>query len=115
MSANKIYDVTAKQREVIEWKAQRRIELREQYLRERHNPNAPAGHLFDPAIQRHYTLKQSLEHLFKPNVKNFCAFVGFTFLPLGLLCWRVKKYRDAKEHKYRTGQVSYKDRDWKFV
>lgn len=43
--ASEIYDVTPREREVIEWKAKRRIELRNEYLREKHNPNSPSGHI----------------------------------------------------------------------
>lgn len=43
---SKTYDVTPKEREIIEWRAQRRLELRNEYLREIHNPkNTIDGHL----------------------------------------------------------------------
>lgn len=38
-----IYDVTARQKKIIEEKAVRRLELRNEYLKIYHNPYKPAG------------------------------------------------------------------------
>ena len=43
---HQIYDLDSTQREILEWKHQRRMQLRTEYLREIHNPNSTAvGHL----------------------------------------------------------------------
>ncbi|NP_001165826.1 NADH dehydrogenase [ubiquinone] 1 beta subcomplex subunit 4 isoform X1 [Nasonia vitripennis] len=114
--ADEIYDVSAREREVIEWKAKRRLELRNLYLREKHNPNSPhVGHIFDPAVQRHYSTLFCKEQFFRPTVKSFLWNVVVLGGSMFLLGWRVKKFRDEKEHRFATGQVSYRDREWKFV
>lgn len=38
MSANKIYDLSPEDREIKEWRASRRLELRNEYLKEVQDP-----------------------------------------------------------------------------
>lgn len=39
MSGNKVYDISPEDREVKEWRASRRLELRNEYLRELQDPH----------------------------------------------------------------------------
>lgn len=52
---------------------------------------------------------------FKPTYKSgwvgFCSFI----VPFSIMFYLVKNERDEKEHQFRTGQVAYKDRLFKFV
>lgn len=41
--------------------------------------------------------------------------MALTIIPITFFYLLVKKERDDKEHKYRTGQVAYKDRLFKYV
>lgn len=44
--ASKVFDLSNEEKEVFEWKAKKRLELRNQYLREIHNPNTKyEGHI----------------------------------------------------------------------
>ena len=54
------------------------------------------------------------EH-FKPTGK--AAFWGFAILvaPMMILYKLARKERDAKEEQYRNGEISYADRQFKFV
>lgn len=35
--------------------------------------------------------------------------------PIAIYTWMLKAERDSREEKYRTGQVAYKDRRFKFI
>lgn len=52
---------------------------------------------------------------FKPNFKTFR--IGFLTVvaPIIFFALAFKWERDTKEAKYRTGQVAYKDRLFKFI
>lgn len=52
---------------------------------------------------------------FKPTGK--AAFLGFALCagPIALIFLLQKRERDAREAKYRNGEVSYRDRDFKFI
>lgn len=54
------------------------------------------------------------EH-FKPTFKAFKG--GFLLVvgPILGLAWALKAERDGREALYRTGQVAYKDRRFKFI
>jgi len=112
---SEIYDVSPEQAEIIKWRAQRRIELRHQYLKEIHNPNSSTagGHVLDPQIYRQYATNMLKEQLYNPKPNHI-----FKILALGFTIYGTYKLflndKLAKEHLYRTGQVSYRDRDWKF-
>lgn len=54
------------------------------------------------------------EH-FKPTGKSFRVGFFTVVLPIVLYTWALKSVRDKQEHKYRTGQVAYKDRRFKFI
>lgn len=36
-------------------------------------------------------------------------------IPIAVYAWALKSERDGREHLYRTGQVAYKDRNFKFI
>lgn len=51
---------------------------------------------------------------FKPTTKSLRA-LALVVLPMLTYGYFIKTSRDAKEHEYRTGQVAYKDRRFKFL
>ncbi|XP_043463036.1 uncharacterized protein LOC122499046 [Leptopilina heterotoma] len=111
-----VYDVSARQKKIIEEKAARRIELRNEYLRKYLNPYKPdGGMMFDEPIQRLISLRETRREFNKPTVLNWLAHIGMVIVPFTLLVIAVKRERDAKERQYRTGQIAYKDRFMKFA
>ncbi|XP_011502443.1 PREDICTED: uncharacterized protein LOC105365877 [Ceratosolen solmsi marchali] len=112
----KIYDLTADQKVITDYKAERRLILRNKYLKEIHNPNSmQKGHIFDEQLHQHYMTIPKMEKCFKPNIKNLIWCFTMTITCATLLASYLKKYRDEKEYRLRSGQVSYRDRDIKFV
>lgn len=53
------------------------------------------------------------EH-FKPNAKTLRGLM-VVVAPMLLYGYWIKSDRDFKENEYRTGQVAYKDRRFKFI
>ncbi|XP_014614005.1 PREDICTED: NADH dehydrogenase [ubiquinone] 1 beta subcomplex subunit 4 [Polistes canadensis] len=113
MSGNKVYDISPDEREVKEWKYARRLELRNEYLRELQDPRR-VDPILDRGWQRFYATRVQLEYIFKPTLFNTFLMVAMT----GGLIWStamiLKSSRASKEKLYRTGQVSYQDRMFKF-
>lgn len=66
-------------------------------------------------MQRFQAMRVSHTEHFKPTGK--AAFYGFAVLiaPMTILFLLAKRERDAKERSYRNGEVSYADRQFKFV
>jgi NADH dehydrogenase (ubiquinone) 1 beta subcomplex subunit 4 len=54
------------------------------------------------------------EH-FKPSFTSFKTGFLCVVAPIVLMAYVFKWERDGKEAKYRTGQVAYKDRLFKFI
>lgn len=64
---------------------------------------------------RFSAMRVSHTKFFKPTGKS--AFWGFALCvaPITLIYLAQVRERDAKEDKYRNGEVSYKDREFKFI
>ncbi|KAI4502414.1 hypothetical protein M0802_002326 [Mischocyttarus mexicanus] len=113
MSGNKIYDLSPEDREVKEWRASRRLELRNEYLRELQDPLRKTA-ILDRGLQRWYATRLQLEHIFKPTLYNTLLMYAI----VGGAVWGTTKLlktsQESKEKLYRTGQISYQDRMFKF-
>lgn len=70
---------------------------------------------FDPAIQRFMAMRFTTFEHFKPNPKTSFYGLAIIGIPLTVFAYFLKKSRDEKEYEYRTGQVSYRDRKFKFI
>lgn len=70
---------------------------------------------FDPAVQRFQAMRVSHAEHFKPTGR--AAFWGFALLvaPVFILFTLAKNERQEKERKYRNGEISYADRQFKFI
>lgn len=70
---------------------------------------------FDHGMQRFQAMSVTNFDHFKPTWKSLK--VGFfgCILPIAAYAYFLKKERDGREHLYRTGQVAYKDRQFKFI
>ncbi|KAF3428855.1 hypothetical protein E2986_04030 [Frieseomelitta varia] len=116
MSAQKIqtFDISPKQREILQFKHTRKIQLRQQYLKEILNPAVQTMPI-DDAIQRLAFLRSQHEFVvqtrFWPHVVVGIAYLGSMYLAARILTY----FKDKQEHIYRTGQLSYRDREFKFA
>ncbi|KAK2584049.1 hypothetical protein KPH14_006499 [Odynerus spinipes] len=112
MSGRKTYDIAPEEREVKEWRAARRLELRNEYMRELYDPKRTEP-LLDTGILRFVSTRAQLEKLYTPTVRNVIPF----FLIIGLM-WGtaevLNRRRAKREHLYQTGQISYADRVYKY-
>lgn len=54
------------------------------------------------------------EH-FRPTPKNALMALAALVIPMAGYAYLLKSERDCKEKAYRTGQVAYKDRNFKFI
>ncbi|KAK0091233.1 hypothetical protein PV326_003555 [Microctonus aethiopoides] len=92
MAGRNTYDIDPVQREILEHRAARRQMLREEYLKQHLNPYRAmanqGGALDDIAINRYTAMRATFKEFARPT--------------------------DKQENKIRTGQVSYRDRDYKF-
>ncbi|XP_006625042.1 uncharacterized protein LOC102675427 [Apis dorsata] len=116
MSSSKIgelFDVSPKQREIIQWRDARRKELRQKYLKEVHNPMKQTMPM-ETAVMRLNGLRLQHEYITRvrlyPHLTSGFILLGSIFATVLL----VKKIKDDQEHLYRTGQISYADREFKF-
>ncbi|XP_051163176.1 uncharacterized protein LOC127282746 [Leptopilina boulardi] len=111
-----VYDVTARQKKIIEEKAARRLELRNEYLKKYLNPYRPLanGTIFDEPIQRLISLRETRREFNRPTILSWVYHTSMVIVPMILTTLAVKRERDAKERQFRTGQIAYKDRFMQF-
>ncbi|CAG9823172.1 unnamed protein product [Phaedon cochleariae] len=113
------YDVSESTRRLLEEKAKRRLFLREQFLKLKSDPFRHAsnegGTVFDPALQRYQAMKINTFEFFRPTSKNALIALAFLVIPVSLSTYCMHTSRSNAEHKYRTGEVAYKDRRFKFI
>lgn len=68
---------------------------------------------FDPAVHRYHAMMEYADEFFRPNYRNTKWLVMSVIVPIVIL-WRAVRWdRDGQEKMIRTGQVAYKDREWK--
>ncbi|XP_043286097.1 uncharacterized protein ND-B15 [Venturia canescens] len=111
------YDVTPTQKKIMLARAARRNILRHKYLEEVGNPYRPAsegGALFDSGLQRLHSMVVTQSEFFRPNWKTGLYYMGVVVLPIAIMTFWIVGDKDKQEHRYRTGQVSYRDREFKF-
>ncbi|XP_003489562.1 uncharacterized protein LOC100749293 [Bombus impatiens] len=116
MCAQKIgsYDVSQKQRAILEWRYTRRTQLRHKYLKEVLNPSMQVMPV-DNAVQRLVALRHN--HDYVSRVK-FVPHLVFGLMWFGAIYFGTKllgKVKGDQEYLYRTGQVAYVDREFKFA
>ncbi|XP_055595276.1 uncharacterized protein LOC129745913 [Uranotaenia lowii] len=107
------------QEQIQQEKAARRAALRNEYWRTMTNPHAhlhgESTGVFDAGIARFQAMRVSHFEHFKPTGKTFKIGMLMTVIPIVVYSWMMKNERDGREHQYRTGQVAYKDRRFKFI
>jgi len=113
------YDISAREKRLVEDRARLRSSLKAEYTKQVTSPykyltHGDGGYIFDPSMQRWISMRAQQWHYFKPSPKNFLlpAFVVFS-------CWAAGHWfhvrRTADEARYRRGEISYRDREFKFV
>ncbi|KYN15923.1 PREDICTED: uncharacterized protein LOC108764603 [Trachymyrmex cornetzi] len=112
MSSKKIYDVTPEQREIALWRAAKRKQLRELYLRDSGHPTKSL--LFDTGIYKFAASKTSIQSHFVPTLVRYVSQVGLIGSLIFMTAITLKRRRDKKEHLYRTGQIDYASRSHRF-
>ncbi|GAB1867590.1 NADH dehydrogenase [ubiquinone] 1 beta subcomplex subunit 4 [Camponotus japonicus] len=113
MPKKEYYNVTPEQREIALWRDAKRRQLRELYLKDSGHPTKSL--LFDSGLYRFAASKMSIRQYFVPTALGYLTKVGTVAAAIIFTAVLLKKRRDAREHLYRTGQVSYADRPFKFV
>ncbi|KAH8306010.1 hypothetical protein KR018_010741 [Drosophila ironensis] len=105
--------------EFVKRKHEHTLKLRNEYLKQSSNPYRHAtgegGTVFDAGLSRFQAMRVSHYEHFKPTGKSFRTGLFAVVLPITLYAWALKSERDCREQKYRTGQVAYKDRQFKFI
>nr|XP_033338886.1 uncharacterized protein LOC117227600 isoform X1 [Megalopta genalis]XP_033338887.1 uncharacterized protein LOC117227600 isoform X2 [Megalopta genalis] len=108
-----LYDISAKDREVLEWQAARRKQLRESYLKQVHNP-VNQKLVMDPGIHRYSYVRQYYHLLDRINLRNFT--IGTLLLMFTMWATRntIVQEQDETRKKLWTGQTKYADVVYKF-
>lgn len=106
------YDVSRGDREVIEWKHQRRMMMREEYIKRLNHPQK--FHVVgDESVLRYAALRATYDQFFKPSLGNIVFALGVFGSIYGLS--KFLTYRQQQQEKLiRSGQVSYSERKFKF-
>ncbi|XP_054001895.1 uncharacterized protein LOC128888795 [Hylaeus anthracinus] len=115
MGSNRIesFDVSRKAREVIEWRSLRRKQLRQEYLKQILNPIKQQT-VMDDATTRFAVMRIAHEYQAKLTARSFFVGVcGLTTL-FGAIMYGFVKLKESEENEYRTGKVSYANREFKF-
>ncbi|XP_058830418.1 uncharacterized protein LOC131689382 [Topomyia yanbarensis] len=104
---------------IAQEKAAHRAALRQEYWRTLTNPHlhlrGESAGVFDTGLARFQAMQVNHFDHFKPTGRTFRFGMLAVVIPIVGYGWMLKKERDAREHKYRTGQVAYKDRNFKFI
>ncbi|GAB0097151.1 uncharacterized protein DMENIID0001_127590 [Sergentomyia squamirostris] len=111
------FDIDAKTRERLLERQKYRMEMRQEFLKQTSNPHrvAAGGTVFDTGMQRFQAARVTQFEHFKPNFKTAKRGFFIVLLPIVAYAWLMKSERSAREHQYRTGQVAYRDRKFKFI
>ncbi|XP_065091899.1 uncharacterized protein ND-B15 [Ochlerotatus camptorhynchus] len=100
-------------------KAVRRAAIRNEYWRTMTNPHGhlhgESGGVFDTGLARFQAMRVNHFEHFKPSGRTLKIGMFGTVIPIVLYALMLKKERDGREEQYRTGQVAYRDRRFKFI
>ncbi|KAG0730262.1 NADH dehydrogenase [ubiquinone] 1 beta subcomplex subunit 4 [Chionoecetes opilio] len=96
-------------------KAALKREFRKQATNPHRHASGEGGALFDPALQRFMSMKATQYDYFKPTPK--ASFMGLMFIAVPIIGYGLllKRDKEQQEMRIRTGQVSYADREFKFL
>ncbi|KAL7736469.1 hypothetical protein ACLKA6_019670 [Drosophila palustris] len=111
--------LTKEEEAFINRKHELTLKLRNEYLKQSSNPfrhaTGEGGTVFDAGLARFQSMRVSNYQHFRPTGHSFRMGLFAVVLPIVAYAWALKSERDGREEKYRTGQVAYKDRQFKFI
>ncbi|XP_069700382.1 NADH dehydrogenase [ubiquinone] 1 beta subcomplex subunit 4 [Periplaneta americana] len=117
--ADRTYDVSTSEKRLVDEYAKRRAALRHEYIKQITNPHrhgtGEGGTVFDVGVQRFMAMRATEFDHFKPSPKSSLFGLGLVVIPIAVYAYMLKSWKEKEEHKYRTGQVAYKDRRFKFI
>lgn len=64
---------------------------------------------------RFQAMRVSYTEFFKPTGKSLFHGVALVLAPLFIISTLVYREREERENRYRNGEVSYRDRQFKFI
>jgi len=115
---DKQFDVSPKEIENIKKRAQLREIAKREYLKQVTNPyrhgTGEGGYLFDPQIQRFMSMKVTSYDYFKPGFRSFTKWFGVFIVPVLAYAYIMQRSRNEFEGKCRRGEISYRERRFKF-
>ncbi|XP_054714703.1 uncharacterized protein LOC129224296 [Uloborus diversus] len=107
-------DASAEEIRLVNERLKMRKALRAEYLRKFTDPHSTEPYVFDPQMQRFYSMHMTVWDRFIPTVKNWSVYMCTIILPVvGYALW-LKSSKEKFEKKCRTGELEYKDRIFKF-
>ncbi|XP_017754658.1 PREDICTED: uncharacterized protein LOC108546884 [Eufriesea mexicana] len=108
------YDLSRKEREVLEWRYARRKQLRTEYLKEILHPTKQTIPVDNALMLFSHTRMQHEYHVKLRFVPHLIVAAGFvTFISTaGTIIRKIKQYRDRI---IRSGKKKYSERRYKFA
>ncbi|XP_055856638.1 NADH dehydrogenase [ubiquinone] 1 beta subcomplex subunit 4 [Episyrphus balteatus] len=112
-------EMSTAEKQLLLKKHERASKLRAEFQKQITNPHRHAtgegGTVFDAGMQRFQAMRVNFYEHFRPTTKATRTGLLIVVLPICAFAMGFKADRDAKEQKFRTGQVAYKDRQFKFI
>lgn len=112
-------ELSTAEKQLLLKKHERASRLRAEFQKQITNPYRHAtmegGTVFDAGMQRFQAMRVNHYEHFRPTGKAFRLGFFTVIFPICAFAYIFKTDRDIKEQKYRTGQVAYKDRQFKFI
>ncbi|XP_055349482.1 uncharacterized protein LOC129596272 [Paramacrobiotus metropolitanus] len=108
------YNLTSEQLQIIEERAQRRANLKNEYFRTLYNPwknmSVEGGTVFDPMMQRFTATRADYYHYFKPNKANFMIFFFSFIFPVTVLGYHSFYTQEKFDRRCRNAEVPWRYR-----
>merc|ERR1712141_850354 len=112
----KMFDISEAQKKALQERADMRTTMRKEWQMKSTSPyRGVGGYIFDPAIQRFASMRVSHFDHFKATPKTGAFAFATVVAPILFFWWRFEADRNNREAKFRSGQVAYRDRDYKFI
>jgi len=109
-------DISQAEKQALQERAQMRAVLRKEWQMKSSSPyRGMGGYIFDPAVQRYQAMRSTHWDQFKASPKTAAFGFAFALAPILFFWWRFEKDKSDREKLFRTGEVSYRDRSWKFI
>ncbi|XP_015909140.1 NADH dehydrogenase [ubiquinone] 1 beta subcomplex subunit 4 [Parasteatoda tepidariorum] len=106
-------DASPEEVRLVEERKKLRRALRQEYLRKLTDPYGTDPIVFDPAVQRYYSMHMTMTERFIPTFKNWLKYMFSIIVPIVAYGLFLKNSKAKFERKCRTGELEYKDRIWR--